>query len=145
MIRLLRLLLLPLSALYALATGLRNLLYDRGLLKSEVFPVPLILVGNLSVGGTGKTPHVEYLIRLLQDRYRVATLSRGYGRQTTGYLIAGRGTTARLIGDEPMQYFSKYPQITVCVCEDRRKGISLLLEQSPKPNMIIMDDGFSAS
>lgn len=142
MIRLLRLLLLPLSALYALATGLRNLLYDRGLLKSEVFPVPLILVGNLSVGGTGKTPHVEYLIRLLQDRYRVATLSRGYGRQTTGYLIAGRGTTARLIGDEPMQYFSKYPQITVCVCEDRRKGISLLLEQSPKPNMIIMDDGF---
>lgn len=142
MIRLLRLCLLPLSGIYALITGLRNILFDRGILKSEVFPLPMILVGNLSVGGTGKTPHVEYLIRLLQDRYRVATLSRGYGRQSTGYLIAGRGTTAQLIGDEPMQYFSKFPKIIVCVCEERKRGIRLLLDQSPKPNMIIMDDGF---
>lgn len=142
MIRRLRLLLLPLSALYALVTGLRNLFFDRGLLKSEAFPVPIMLVGNLSVGGTGKTPHVEYLIRLLKDRYRVATLSRGYGRQSTGCLIAGRGTTAKLIGDEPMQYFSKFPQIIVCVCEDRKRGIGLLLNQSTKPNVIIMDDGF---
>lgn len=142
MIRLLRLCLLPLSGIYALLSGLRNSLFDRGILKSEVFPVPMILVGNLSVGGTGKTPHVEYLIRLLQDRYRLATLSRGYGRQSTGCLIAGRGSTAMMIGDEPMQYFSKFSNITVCVCEDRRRGIRLLLDQPQKPGVIIMDDGF---
>jgi tetraacyldisaccharide 4'-kinase len=101
----LRLLLLPFSFVYSLVAKVRNRFYDRGVFKASKFPLPIIVVGNLSVGGTGKTPHVEYLIRLLHRKFKVATLSRGYGRKTTGFVVAGKGTTANLIGDEPMQYF----------------------------------------
>ncbi|MBK7389330.1 MAG: tetraacyldisaccharide 4'-kinase [Bacteroidetes bacterium] len=104
----LRLLLLPFSFVYSLVAKVRNRFYDRGIFKVSKFPLPIIVVGNLSVGGTGKTPHVEYLIRLLHRKFKVATLSRGYGRRTTGFVVAGKGTTANLIGDEPMQYFSGF-------------------------------------
>jgi tetraacyldisaccharide 4'-kinase len=138
----LRLLLLPFSWIYATIAWMRNGLYDSGVLKKNKFNLPVILVGNLSVGGTGKTPHVEYLIRLLQNRFRVATLSRGYGRKSTGCVIAGKGTTAEIIGDEPMQYYTKFPAVTVAVCENRSQGITKLLDLQNKPHVIVMDDGF---
>jgi tetraacyldisaccharide 4'-kinase len=101
----------------------------------------VILVGNLSVGGTGKTPHVEYLVRLLQRNYKVATLSRGYGRRSSGFVVAGKGVSAEVIGDEPMQYFTKFENITVAVCEKRVAGIEKLKELV-NPGAIIMDDGY---
>jgi tetraacyldisaccharide 4'-kinase len=138
----LRLLLLPFSFVYSLVAKVRNRFYDRGVFKTSKFPLPIIVVGNLSVGGTGKTPHVEYLIRLLHRKFKVATLSRGYGRKTTGFVVAGKGTTANLIGDEPMQYFSGFDDITVSVCEDRVHGVERLLKLPAPPQVVIMDDGF---
>jgi len=138
----LRLLLLPFSLIYASVAWVRNCLFDTGILKKHQFDVPIILVGNLSVGGTGKTPHVEYLIRLLQSRFKLATLSRGYGRKSTGCVMAGKGATADLIGDEPMQYHTKFPGITVAVCENRAQGVNKILQLSNKPHVIVMDDGF---
>ncbi|MBK9046178.1 MAG: tetraacyldisaccharide 4'-kinase [Bacteroidetes bacterium] len=138
----LRLLLLPFSFVYSLVAKVRNRFYDRGIFKVSNFPLPIIVVGNLSVGGTGKTPHVEYLIRLLHRKFKVATLSRGYGRRTTGFVVAGKGTTANLIGDEPMQYFSGFDDITVSVCEDRVHGVERLLKLPVPPQVVIMDDGF---
>lgn len=138
----LRLLLLPLSFIYASVAWVRNCLFDTGVLKKNKFNLPVILVGNLSVGGTGKTPHVEYLIRLLQSRFKLATLSRGYGRKSTGCVMAGKGATAELIGDEPMQYHTKFPGITVAVCENRVDGITKILQLPNKPHVVIMDDGF---
>lgn len=137
-----RLLLLPFSLIYALAAGLRNVLFNTGILKEQSFTVPVILVGNLSVGGTGKTPHVEYLLKLLQHNFKLATLSRGYGRNSKGFVIAGKGASAKIIGDEPMQYFTKFNKVTVTVCEDRVEGINKLLQLPHKPDVIIMDDGF---
>lgn len=137
-----RLLLLPFSLIYAASAALRNLLYNKGVFKQHRFPVPVILVGNLNVGGTGKTPHVEYLLRLLSNRYRMATLSRGYGRKSKGFVIAGKGTTAEVIGDEPMQYFIKFSNVTVSVCEKRTEGITKLLALGVPPQVIVMDDGF---
>lgn len=138
----LRLLLLPFSLIYASVAWVRNCLFDTGVLKKNKFNLPVILVGNLSVGGTGKTPHVEYLIRLLQSRFKLATLSRGYGRKSSGCVMAGKGATAELIGDEPMQYHTKFPGITVAVCENRVHGISKILQLPNKPHVVIMDDGF---
>src|SRR5688572_15885706 len=135
-----RILLLPFSFLYAAVARFRNLLFDSGFLKQQKFPVPIILVGNLSVGGTGKTPHVEYLLSLLHNDFRLATISRGYGRNSNGFVIAGKGSTAELIGDEPMQYYSKFENVTVAVCENRVEGINRLLDLK-KPHVIIMDDG----
>lgn len=138
----LRLLLLPFSLVYTLAAGLRNTFFNSGIFKETGFRIPVILVGNLSVGGTGKTPHIEYLIRLLQNSFLLATLSRGYGRSSSGFVIAGKGSTAKIIGDEPMQYFTKFNKITVAVCEDRVEGINKLLQLPQKPDVILMDDGF---
>lgn len=134
----LRLLLLPLSLIYGLAITLRKKLYDWGILRSVKFDLPVICVGNLAVGGSGKTPTTEYLIRLLAD-YKIAVLSRGYGRKTKGFILADETATAETIGDEPLQYFQKFTNITVAVCEDRVAGIEKLKETH---DLIILDDAF---
>lgn len=138
MIKYLRLLLLPLSLIYGLVIWIRNKLYDSGIFRSTGFDLPVICVGNLAIGGAGKTPVTEYLVRLLEGR-RIAILSRGYGRKTKGFILADDTATAAQIGDEPMQYYRKFPQVTVAVCEDRVKGIGLLQDSH---EVIILDDAF---
>lgn len=135
-------LLYPFSLLYGLVLWIRNRLYDNGVLTSVEFDLPVIAVGNLSVGGTGKTPHVEYLIRLLKDQYKTATLSRGYNRNTKGFFIAGPQSTAADIGDEPMQFHRKFPEITVCVGEERMLAVPQLLGEQPDTAVILLDDAF---
>nr|WP_294776378.1 tetraacyldisaccharide 4'-kinase [uncultured Flavobacterium sp.] len=139
---LLRKLLFPLAVLYGIVTSVRNYLYDKGILKSYSFDIPVIAVGNLSVGGTGKTPQIEYLIRLLSPQYKVATLSRGYKRKSKGFILADANANAEILGDEPFQYFQKFPQIQVAVDADRRNGITQLLAQKEKPEVILLDDAF---
>ncbi|RZJ91181.1 MAG: tetraacyldisaccharide 4'-kinase [Chryseobacterium sp.] len=134
----LRLILLPFSLLYGLVIIIRNKLYDMGKFRTFHFDLPVISVGNLAVGGSGKTPATEYLVRLLGD-YKVAILSRGYGRETTGFVLADHTATAATIGDEPLQYFDKFKDVTVAVCEDRVKGIKLLEDTH---DVIILDDAF---
>jgi len=138
----LKFLLYPFSLLYGLVMWVRNRLYDAGTLTAVSFDVPTIAVGNLSVGGTGKTPHVEYLIRLLKDRYPIATLSRGYNRKTRGFLMADKQSTAAQLGDEPMQFHRKFPEITVCVGEERMLAIPQLLGEKPDTRAILLDDAF---
>lgn len=137
-----RVLLYPLALVYGAVVWLRNRLYDSGFYSSIEFSVPVISVGNLSVGGTGKTPHIEYLIRLLQYQFRVATMSRGYKRRTQGFLLADAETNALRIGDEPMQYHMKFPELTVSVAEERMTGIPKLLQQRPGVEVILLDDAF---
>jgi tetraacyldisaccharide 4'-kinase len=138
MIKYLRLLLFPFSILYGIVIVFRNKLYDLGLFKSTRFDLPVICVGNLVVGGAGKSPVTEYLVRLLNG-HKIAILSRGYGRKTSGFILADDKATALTIGDEPMQFYNKFPQITVAVCEDRVKGINLLKDSH---DLILMDDAF---
>ncbi len=137
-----RRLLLPFSLLYGVGVWIRNFLFDKGILKSESFSVRTIGVGNLMAGGTGKTPHVEYLIQLLKDSYSVATLSRGYGRETKGFYLAGSTASASMIGDEPMQYFSKFDNVQVVVGEDRAAAIHELMRLCPTTDIVLMDDNF---
>ena len=139
---LLRKLLFPFAILYGFITSLRNYLYDKGILKSYSFAIPVIAVGNLNVGGTGKTPQIEYLIRLLSPDYKVATLSRGYKRKSDGFVLADSTSNAEILGDEPFQYFKKSPNIQVAVDADRRNGIEQLLKQNEKPDIILLDDAF---
>jgi len=134
----LRLLLLPFSFIYGLAITLRKKLYDWGIMKSVKFDLPIICVGNLAVGGSGKTPTTEYLVRLL-DEYKIAILSRGYGRKTKGFILADDTSTAETIGDEPLQYYQKFEDVTVAVCEERVVGIEKLKENH---DLIILDDAF---
>jgi tetraacyldisaccharide 4'-kinase len=124
--------------------ALRNYLFDRGILRSESFPLPVISVGNLAVGGTGKTPHTEYLIRLLAKQYKVAVLSRGYKRKTRGFVLADAGASARTLGDEPFQMFRKFPDLLVAVDSNRRRGIRnlLALPEDRRPEVILLDDAF---
>ena len=138
----LKILLFPLAVLYGLGVALRNGLYAIGLLKGVSFGIPVISVGNLSVGGTGKTPHTEYLIRLLREHLRLAVLSRGYRRQSSGYLEVSPYHDAILVGDEPLQYKRKYPEVQVVVAESRSLAIPLLLRSYPDTQVVIMDDGF---
>jgi tetraacyldisaccharide 4'-kinase len=138
----LRILLLPFSVIYGLIIRVRNLLFDIGLLKSVSFKLPVISVGNLSVGGTGKTPHVEYLIRLLKDRYKLSVLSRGYLRKTRGFVLADENSTAAMVGDEPKQYLNKFKNLLVAVDENRRHGIRKLLAAHKEVKTIILDDAF---
>jgi tetraacyldisaccharide 4'-kinase len=138
----LRKILFPLAFLYWLITYIRNLLYDKGIFKSYSFDIPIIAVGNLSVGGTGKTPQIEYLIRLLSDKYKVAVLSRGYKRTTEGFILADEKATASSIGDEPFQFYSKFPNIQVAVDANRKNGIENLSRLSNKPDVILLDDAF---
>jgi tetraacyldisaccharide 4'-kinase len=137
----LRKLLFPLGILYWLITYLRNVAYDKNWLKSVSYPFPVIAIGNLSVGGTGKTPHTEYLIKLLKTKKSIAVLSRGYGRKTKGYLLANEKTNAQDIGDEPFQMAHKFPNIQVAVCEDRNLGIQNL-RATTNPEIILLDDAF---
>ncbi|RYY55618.1 MAG: tetraacyldisaccharide 4'-kinase [Chitinophagaceae bacterium] len=137
-----RILLFPFALLYWLGITVRNWLYDRNISKSSSFGLPMICVGNLSVGGTGKSPMVEYLVRLLKEHYQIATLSRGYKRKTTGYALAGPGTTALDIGDEPMQFHEKFPGIPVAVGEKRIEAVPQLLHDRPDTQVIILDDAF---
>ncbi len=118
----------------------RNVLFDYGILKSHSFTLPIIAIGNLSTGGTGKSPMVEYLVRLLQDRYQVATLSRGYGRKTKGYLLATKNTLPTEMGDEPMQLHKKFPKVTVAVGEKIALAIPQILRDKPATDLIILDD-----
>lgn len=137
-----RILLLPFALLYWLVIYLRNKLYDKNKLHSVHFNFPIICIGNLSVGGTGKSPMVEYLITQLQDEFKIATLSRGYKRKTKGYVLSNEETTALEIGDEPMQIHRKFPKVAVASCEDRIIGIPYLLQDVPELDIIIMDDAF---
>ncbi|MDN3672081.1 tetraacyldisaccharide 4'-kinase [Flavobacterium branchiarum] len=139
---LLRKILFPFAVLYGIITSIRNFLFDKGVLKSTSFDVPIIAVGNLSVGGTGKTPQIEYLIRLLSDKYQVATLSRGYKRQSEGFVLADANSNAVILGDEPFQFFKKFKNILVAVDANRTNGIQQLLSQSKKPEIILLDDAF---
>lgn len=132
----------PFSILYGLITSLRNYLYDVGLLKSTHFKTPTIVVGNLSVGGTGKTPQIEYLIDLLKNNCKIAVLSRGYKRKSNGFLMADSTVSAEIIGDEPFQIHLKYPEIIVCVDADRTNGITKLEELENPPKVILLDDAF---
>lgn len=142
MLRPLRYLLLPFAWLYCLVVMGRNLLFDAGVLRSRRFPLPVIAVGNLAVGGTGKTPHTEYLLRLLSD-FRVAMLSRGYGRRTVGFVLATDSSRASDIGDEPAQMHRKFPEVLVAVDENRREGIEILMREQNHPiEMIVLDDAF---
>lgn len=142
MLRSFRYFLFPFSIIYWVIIFLRNKLYDWNVLKSAKFNFPVICVGNLAVGGTGKTPMTEYLIDLLQSKYQIATLSRGYKRKTKGFAIATTGTTALEIGDEPMQFFQKFPNVTIAVGEERIIAIPQILHQRPTTEVIILDDAF---
>ncbi len=137
-----RFLLLPFALLYGGVIWLRNKLYDKDILKSTSVNLPIICVGNLSVGGTGKSPMVEYLLRLLKDQCEIATLSRGYKRKTKGYALADESSSALEIGDEPMQFHLKFPEVAVAVGEERLEAIPQLLHDRPKTQVIILDDGF---
>lgn len=137
-----RILLFPLAILYGAAVKLRNYLFDKNILKSSAFNFPLICVGNLSAGGTGKSPMVEYLITLLKNEFKVATVSRGYKRKTKGYVLATENTTALEIGDEPMQFHQKFPEVPVAVGEERIVAIPQLLHDHPDTEAIILDDAF---
>lgn len=135
-------LLYPFSLLYGLITTMRNRLYDAGLLSEVSFDLPTIAVGNLSVGGSGKTPMVEYLIGLLGPHYRLATLSRGYRRQTRGFVLADQQSDALSIGDEPMQFHRKFPGLAVAVGEERVLAVPELLQERPETEVILLDDAF---
>lgn len=136
--------LIPLSWLYGLGVRFRNMLFDFGILKSRSFAVPIIDVGNLTVGGTGKTPHTEYLIHLLKKKYNVAVLSRGYKRKSKGYVLASTDTPMQTIGDEPYQIKQKYPEVKVAVDKDRCNGVEQLLKPNVQPpvDVIILDDAY---
>ena len=136
-------LLLPFSILYGAVAAARNRLYDKGLRPSVSFDVAVIGVGNLSAGGTGKTPMIEYLIRLLGSEYKIATLSRGYGRRSKGFRIAGDKDDALTLGDEPFQFYTKFQEkVVVAVGEERAMAIPLILDQYPDTNIILLDDAF---
>lgn len=142
LLRPIRILLFPFSLVYGAVVWLRNRLYDKKILKSATFNLPLICVGNLSVGGTGKSPMVEFLIKELQGKVQVAVLSRGYKRKTKGYALAHEKTTALEIGDEPMQFHLKFPDINIAVGEERVVAIPQLLHDKPGTEVIILDDAF---
>jgi tetraacyldisaccharide 4'-kinase len=142
LLRPVRILLFPLSFLYYGIIYLRNLLYDKKILPAASFNLPLVCVGNLAVGGTGKSPMVEYLVRQLKDQFAIATLSRGYMRKTKGYALANTSSTALEIGDEPMQFHLKFPELAVAVGEERLEAIPQLLHDRPGTQAIILDDAF---
>ena len=134
--------LLPLSWCYGVGVKLRNLLFETGVLKSRSFQVPVIAVGNITVGGTGKTPHVEYLVSVLKDSFKVAVLSRGYKRNSKGFIIANADTPMRMIGDEPYQMKQKFKNVTIAVDKKRCHGIDCLVENDSKLDVVLLDDAF---
>ncbi len=138
----LRFLLFPFAIIYGTLVFLRNKFYDWHLFPSSRFEIPIILVGNISTGGTGKSPHIEYLIRLLKPNFKVATLSRGYGRKTKGYILAKQDSSSEEIGDEPKQFKNKFEDILVAVDSDRANGIKQLLSHQPDLGVVLLDDAF---
>lgn len=136
--------LLPLSWLYGCGVGARNLLFEMGVLKSRSFDIPVISVGNITVGGSGKTPHVEYLVRLLQDQYKVAVLSRGYKRKTRGFRLANAETKMKEIGDEPYQMHKKFGKVRIAVDANRCHGIDMLMAspETKDTQVVLLDDAF---
>lgn len=137
-----RLILIPVSLIYGFFVWLRNKLFDFNILPSKKYDFPIITVGNLSVGGTGKTPHVEYILNFLHDQFKLATLSRGYKRKTSGFVLANENSTAHQIGDEPMQFNSKFSDVVVAVDGNRKRGITQLLKKYGDLNTIVLDDAF---
>lgn len=137
-----KILLLPFTLLYNIGVRYRNLLFDIGIKSSKSYSFPVISIGNLSVGGTGKTPHAEYIIKELKDKFALAVLSRGYGRKTKGFRLAEGADNAESIGDEPFQIFSKFPKVMVAVDEKRRRGIDTLKKLPSPPEIILLDDAF---
>ena len=139
-----KILLYPLSWLYGIIVFFRNQMYDLNILSSKEFDVPIISVGNITVGGTGKTPHVEYLVNLLRDKFEVATLSRGYKRKTKGFRYVETTSTAIEVGDEPLQIKNKFNEVTVAVCENRVVGAEKLLSLNNDiiPDVVLLDDAF---
>lgn len=131
----------PIALIYAGVVHLRNYLYDIGLFSSRSFETRTVCIGNLSVGGTGKTPMIEYLVSELRDTYKIAVLSRGYGRKSKGFIVAGSGSTVAELGDEPFQIHSKFPDITVVVDADRSNAISIL-EERFRPDIVLLDDAY---
>ncbi|MCX6333092.1 MAG: tetraacyldisaccharide 4'-kinase [Bacteroidia bacterium] len=132
----------PFSLLYGLITAIRNFLYNSEILKSHEFGIPVICVGNLAVGGTGKTPHTEYLADLLRKDFKVAILSRGYKRKSSGFRFADPASTSEDIGDEPLQMYKKFQDIIVAVDSNRIRGVKSILKEKPETSVIILDDGF---
>ncbi len=132
----------PFSVIYGIVVGIRNWCFDKGILRSKSYEMPIISVGNLAVGGTGKTPHTEYLIRLLKDKYQIATLSRGYGRKSSGFVLADEKSTAKIIGDEPFQMWQKFRNIKVAVCESRCNGVEKLMSQFADLQVVLLDDAY---
>lgn len=138
-----KLLLLPLSKLYGFGTGVRNLMFRWHILKERQFDVPVVVVGNISVGGTGKTPHTEYVVNLLKYNYHIGVISRGYKRKTKGFVLATSRSTPLDIGDEPYQIYQKFGrEVSVAVCENRCEGIEQLLRIDPQIDLIVLDDAF---
>lgn len=132
----------PFSLIYGLVTSVRNFLYNAEILKSYEPDIPVLCVGNLSAGGSGKTPHAEYLIKILKDYFNVALLSRGYKRKSRGFRFAEPGSSVADMGDEPLQIYTKFPGITVAVDRDRVNGIQRIMKERPGTEVIILDDGF---
>ncbi|MCM1440394.1 MAG: tetraacyldisaccharide 4'-kinase [Roseburia sp.] len=136
-------LLTPISWMYCFITGVRNWMFDNNILPHDEFDVPVVSIGNITVGGTGKTPHTEYIVGMLAMEYNIAVLSRGYKRKTKGFLLANSNSTPDSIGDEPLQIYQKFgSRVKVAVCEDRRTGIKELLKLYPEISLIVLDDGF---
>lgn len=135
-------LLYPFSIIYGFLTFIRNKCYDWGICAQTAYKIPVISVGNITVGGTGKTPFVEFLIKTMGNRYNIAVLSRGYKRNTKGVIVANQRANAAIIGDEPAQILNKYPGITVAVAEQRNEGMSQLMKIENPPEMVILDDAF---
>jgi tetraacyldisaccharide 4'-kinase len=138
----LRILLLPFSVIYGLAVFIRNTFYDLGVFTENRFDFPVISIGNLTTGGTGKTPHIEYLVRLLDTDKNVATLSRGYGRKTNGFQYVSENSKPEIVGDEPLQLKNKFNKITVAVCESRKSGIERIIQDNPLTDVVLLDDAF---
>lgn len=136
------LLLYPFSLIYRVITDLRNFFYNSGILTSHEFHIPIICVGNITVGGTGKTPHTEYLVNLLKENFKVAVLSRGYKRKSRGLQIASDDSSVKDIGDEPLQIFRKFRDVLVTVDRNRIHGVDTILIENPEIDVIILDDGF---
>ena len=132
----------PLSQIYGFVVGVRNQLFNLKILKQTSFDIPVITIGNITVGGTGKTPHIEYLIKLLGNNFKIAVLSRGYQRKTKGFLLATRSSKACEIGDEPRQLKQKFPQIRLAVCKNRVEGIRKLVTAFPDLHAVLLDDGY---
>ena len=137
-----RIILFPIVPIYFIVAWFRNWLYDKGIKSSKSYDVPVICVGNLSTGGTGKTPMIEYLIGILKDKKSIATLSRGYKRKTEGFVLADKNATADSIGDEPFQFFRKFKNIQVAVDANRQNGIERLITSAKKPEVILLDDAY---